>query len=200
LKWIINGGILNAQENIKRLKDGDIGGLEYLVRTYQVRAIRSAFLITQDAEMAEDIVQETFLKLYQRINQFDDSRPFEPYLIKSVINAALKSMRRSGKNVSFESNLSLVERIFDKAESVETQVEIEELNQSLYSALSQLSPRQRAVIVQRYYLGMSEEEMSQSLDVAQGTIKWHLHAARTRLKTLLAQKGGDNEAFTSRAD
>ena len=48
-----------------------------------------------------------------------------------------------------------------------------------------LPPRQRAVAVQRYYLEMSETEMSEALNVTPGTVKWLLHAARTRLRTLL---------------
>jgi RNA polymerase sigma-70 factor (ECF subfamily) len=53
------------------------------------------------------------------------------------------------------------------------------------AALSRLPPRQRAAIVQRYYLELSEQEMAQALDAPQGTVKWLLHAARLRLRELL---------------
>ena len=51
------------------------------------------------------------------------------------------------------------------------------------------SPRQRVAIVQRYYLEMSEKEMTQALDIAPGTVKWLLNAARSRLRTLLNSEG-----------
>jgi RNA polymerase sigma-70 factor (ECF subfamily) len=65
-----------------------------------------------------------------------------------------------------------------------------ELARQVNAALQQLSPRQRLAIIQRYYLEMSEAEMSQEMGVAPGTIKWLLNAARQRLRALLASQGG----------
>ena len=56
--------------------------------------------------------------------------------------------------------------------------------------MQKLSPRQRAVIVQRYFLGMSESEMAQESDAAAGTIKWLLNAARERMRGLLERSDG----------
>ena len=80
------GETLDDDEAIRRMKGGDIGGLEILVRRYQVRAVRTAFLVTQDEPLAEDVVQDAFIHLHQRIHHFDDRRPLEPYLMRSVIN------------------------------------------------------------------------------------------------------------------
>lgn len=63
---------------IIRLKRRDIGGLEILVRRYQVRAVRAAYLITGDQSEAEDIVQMAFLQVSAKINQYDQGLPFEP--------------------------------------------------------------------------------------------------------------------------
>ena len=62
---------MEEQEAIARLKRGDVGGLEVLVRGHQVRAVRTVFLITRDRALAEDIVQAAFLRAYERIGQFD---------------------------------------------------------------------------------------------------------------------------------
>ncbi|MGB7872888.1 MAG: sigma factor-like helix-turn-helix DNA-binding protein [Anaerolineales bacterium] len=67
-------------------------------------------------------------------------------------------------------------------------MEFAQLAGEIIRSLSKLSPRQRAVIVQRYYLEMSEQEMAQALEVAPGTIKWLLHAARARLRDLLGSE------------
>ncbi|MEO8609830.1 MAG: sigma factor [Chloroflexota bacterium] len=66
---------MNENQAIKRLKRGDINGLETLVRQHQVRAVRTAYLITQDRALAEDVVQAAFVRAYQHIDQFDVSRP-----------------------------------------------------------------------------------------------------------------------------
>ena len=58
----------------------------------------------------------------------------------------------------------------------------------ILAALDQLSARQRAAIVQRYYLEMSEKEMAEQLQAPPGTVKWLLNAARARLRTLLSER------------
>ena len=171
---------------------GDLGGLETLMERYQVKAARAAFLITHDKAMAQDVVQETFIRIHHRIHQFDQSQPFEPYLIRSVINASLNAVRGDKRLASLDDENEL-ENLLDRAASVESQVEFAQLQHEILDALSKLSPRQRAVIVQRYYLDMSEREMALTLDAAPGTVKWLLNAARERLRHLLGQKGGSHE-------
>ncbi len=184
---------MDDTQAIRRLKRGDRGGLEILMQQYQVRAARAAFLITHDESVAQDVVQETFIRICERIRQFDESRPFEPYLIRSVIHAALNAVRGSDKFTSLDDESGEIENLLDRAASVESQVESTQLQHEILNALSKLSPRQRAVIVQRYYLEMSEQEMSLALDAAPGTVKWLLNAARERLRHLLGQKGETDE-------
>lgn len=170
---------------VRRMKDGAMDGLEHLVMRYQVKAVRTAFMIVQDEAAAEDVVQETFLTLYRSIHRFDEKRPFEPYLMRSIVHAALNVARRAEKSTSLEANPARFENLLAQAAQVESQIEFNQHQAEILTALSQLPPRQRAVIVQRYYLEMSEQEMSAALDAPPGTIKWLLNAARTRLRTLL---------------
>ena len=174
---------------IRRLKDGDIGGLEYLVVRYQAKAVRTAFLIVHDEQLAQDIAQDAFLCIYKRIHQFDESRPFEPYLLRSVVNAALNATQKAARHISFEIDPEGVESLLSQAASVESEVEYIQLKQRLVSALSRLAPRQRAAIIQRYYLDMSEKEIALALDAPPGTVKWLLNAARTKLRELLGAEG-----------
>lgn len=177
-----------ARKAVQRLRRGDIGGLETIVQQYQVRAVRTAFLILQDEAAAQDVVQETFIRIYLRIHQFDETQSFEPYLLKSVANAALNAARRVSKSVSLDGDLSQIEYLLGGSDSPEVQIEENQRSQQILLALSRLSPKQRLVIVQRYYLEMSEKEMSDNLKAAPGTIKWHLNAARARLRDLLRRE------------
>jgi RNA polymerase sigma-70 factor, ECF subfamily len=170
---------------IRRLKSGDMTGLEDLVARYQVQAVRAAFMITGDAAAAEDIVQDTFLRITQRIRQYDEARPFAPYLLRCVINAALNTQRQAKHTSSLDGDPAYFERLLSQAASIEALVEYQQRQQEILEALWRLSPRHRAAVVQRYYLGMSEQEMAQTLRVAPGTVKWLLNAARARLKELL---------------
>lgn len=176
---------------VRRLKQGDIGGLEVLVMRYQAKAIRAAFLIVRNEQSAEDIAQETFLRVFERIRRFDENRPFGPYFLRSVVNAALDAAQQSSKRDSLEGGIESVEGLLEHAITVEAQVEFKALKRDIHSALEKLSPRQRAVVVQRYYLEMSEKEMAENLNAAPGTVKWMLNAARERLRGLLGKRSAE---------
>ena len=175
---------MDEQQAIQLLKAKDISGLEFLVMRYQVKAVRTAYLITRDIGLAEDVVQDAFLQAYRSINGFDTARPFEPWFMRSVVNASVKVIQRSAKQVEVGDD---AENLFSElTESVESQVESSEVQNQIWGAMQKLSPRQRAVIVQRYFLEMSEKEMAVESGAAVGTIKWLLNAARERLRGLMA--------------
>jgi RNA polymerase sigma-70 factor (ECF subfamily) len=178
---------MDDSQAIRRLKSGDIGGLEVLVARYQRKAVQTAYLITHDEQLAEDVVQETFVRLYQRIRYFDEARPFAPYLLRSVANAALNACEKTARWVQLGAGTDVqqVAGLLTEAVSVEEQAEYARLKREIALALALLPPRQRTVIVQRYYLGMTEKEMAESLPAAPGTVKWLLNAARERLRGLL---------------
>jgi RNA polymerase sigma-70 factor (ECF subfamily) len=175
---------------IRRLKSGDIGGLEILVSLYQVRAVRTAFLITRDPAQAEEAVQEAFLQIYRSIRHFDEQRSFAAWFMRSVGNAALKLAQKSARRAPGGSapDDSWWESLASEAEPVERQIENSEFQNLLWESMQNLSPRQRLALVQRYYLDMSEKEIAVELKAAPGTVKWLLHAARKNLRALLSER------------
>ncbi len=175
---------MEEREAIAQLKRGDVGGLEPLVRKYQVQAVRTAYLITRDRALAEDIVQAAFLRAYERIGQFDAGRPFGPWFLRSVTNDAVKSITRGKRQVSLETG-ALADLLADSNPGPAQVAEAADLRQTVWDALGKLPPAQRAAIVLRYYLGLSEAEMVEQLACPPGTVKWRLHAARKRLRRLL---------------
>lgn len=172
---------------VRRLKSGDINGLDFLISKYQVKAVRTAYLVTRNKPMAEDVVQDAFVHFYERVRQFDECRIFEPYFMVSVMNAALNVALREKRILPLpqEADEADFETILSRSLSVESEVERSQLKVEMLDLLSRLSPRQRVVVVQRYYLEMSEKEMCEVSRTAPGTIKWLLNAARTRLRGLL---------------
>lgn len=172
---------------IQRLQAGDIGSLEILVNRYQAKAIRTAYLITQDKALARDVVQATFIRVYKSIHRLDATRPFAPYFFRSVANAAVRASKKSQRSISldnFHEETGYLDALISTAENPENLLEQQELREKIETMLQQLSPEQRAVIVLKYYLGYSEQEMAQSLNTATGTIKSRLYKARQHLKRL----------------
>jgi RNA polymerase sigma-70 factor (ECF subfamily) len=179
---------MNDIEAVRRLRRGDITGLESLVQRYQVQAVRAAFFVTQDAALAEDVVQDTFLHLYRGAAGFDETRPLAPYLMRAVLNRALNAVRSRSKTSSLDGDPTALEQLLTQNRSIENEVELAEQGQAVLEALAQLPPRQRAAIVQRYYFDWSEREMADAMQIPAGTIKWLLHSARTRLRELLGSE------------
>lgn len=190
---------VDEKQAIQRLKRGDIGGLEFLVSRYQWKAVRAAYLITRDLALAEDVVQECFVQAYRAIHRFDAARPFEPWFMRSVVNAAVKIMQKSARQVPLsgtsqvgeDADESVFAELISTVESVEAQIESREVQDQIWNAMQKLSPRQRAVIVQRYFLEMSESEMAEESGTAIGTVKWMLNAARERLRGLLSERSDE---------
>lgn len=185
-----DGDGMEESEAIAQLKAGNISALRVLVGKYQVQAVQAAVLITQERGAAEDIVQNAFLRCYERIGQFDSTRPFRPWFLRIVINDALKAAAGQKRSLSLDtqdetSYQKLVERLEATPHEPEDLVQRNELRRAIRDAFSRLSPRQRAAIILRYYLGLSEQEISGEMSCAPGTVKWHLNAARARLRSLL---------------
>ena len=181
---------MDEQRAIQQLKNREICGLEFLVYKYQGKAVRTAYLITRDVGLAEDIVQDCFIQAYRSIQRFDDTRPFEPWFLRSVVNASVKIMQKSARQIEMgnEADEARFGELISRVESIEEQMTSTEIQSQVWDAMEKLSPRQRAVIVQRYFLEMSEKEMAAESGAAMGTIKWLLNAARQRLRTLLAER------------
>ncbi len=180
---------MEESQAIARLKQGDIGGLEALVRRYQVQAVRIAYLVVRDRALAEDIVQSAFLRVYEHIGQFDAQRPFAPWFLRAIVNDAVKAATRRERQVTLEGETddetSLDNLLADPAPDPDDLAEASETRRAIWEAMGKLAPHQRAVLVMRYYLDMSEAEMVEKLSSPSGTIKWWLHSARERLRKLL---------------
>ena len=175
---------------ISRIKQGDLSGLEILVHRYQVRAVHAAYLILYDRVLAEDIAQTAFVKVAEHIHQFDEQRTFGPWFFRIVVNDALKAAKRQRRSVSLDepsklSTLKLAAWLTDPTPAPGQLVEEQEMRQQILRAVESLTPEQRAVVVMRYFLDMSEADMSNQLKRPLSTIKWWLRDARKHLRHLI---------------
>ena len=181
------GRRMEEREAIGRLKRGDIGGLETLVRLHHARALGAAYLVVRDRALAEDVAQEAFVRAHEKIHRFDDERPFGPWFMRLVLNDAIKaaSRRRRAVPLGVGGAEDVLERLADPGAGPHEEAEAAEARRRVWRAMEELPPAQRAAIVQRYYLGMSEAEMAEEAGSPRGTVKKRLHSARGRLAKLL---------------
>lgn len=157
---------MREEEAVARAKRGDMAGLEALVRAHQLRAVRTAYLIVGDRSLAEDIVQQAFLRAYQRIDQFDASRPFAPWFLRIVANDALKAVERGRRTVSLDASdeaagvAALADLLADLAAGPAERLEEAERAEAVWRAVQRLPAAQRAAVVLHYYAGLSTAEVA----------------------------------------
>lgn len=182
---------ITEDQAIARLKQGDLSGMEVIVRCYQVKAVHAAILIVHDRGLAEEIAANAFFQAAQKINQFDDRRPFGPWFLRSVINAALHEVTRQKRIVSLEENseseIGAMEWLIDPGLCPEGLVENDALYETVWQALDQLPSHQRAAIVMHYMQDQSETEITAAFHRPLTTIKWWLYDARERLRRTLGK-------------
>lgn len=176
---------LDEDAAIARLKNGDIDALEVLVRLYQVSALDAAYLITRQRQMAEDIAQSAFVRAYERIHQFDSARPFRPWFLRIVINSSLTALRRTNRDVSLDPEGDEEAKLPSLESGVEEVFAAVETREQVLAVLNALSPTQRAAIVMKYYLDLSDAEVAERLEIPASTVRRRLHYAREKLRRLL---------------
>jgi RNA polymerase sigma-70 factor (ECF subfamily) len=195
---------LDERTAINQMQRGDIRGLDALMRAYQVQAIRAAYLITHDLPLAEDIVQSAFIRAYERIEQYDTSRPFGPWFMRSVVNSAVTAVVRRKRHVPFVDAGSVEAFASDEFADPESGPEARmlgaETRAEVWKAVDSLPPAQRAAIVLRYYLELPEAEAAERLGIPPGTVKSRLSTARGRLRAVFGSQDSteqDYEAVSS---
>ena len=184
---------------VERLRNGDIAGLETLVLRYRVRAMRAAYQVTRDMAGAEDVVSATFLRFFERVDQFDSGQPFWPWFSRMVVNDATSRVRRESKSVSLDSRRPgsderIGDSMVDESAGPQESAETAEVRGRINTALSQLSEAQRAAIVMKYYMGLRDSEIASELGKSSGTVKRNLHNGRERLRILLNEVRSNSKA------
>jgi RNA polymerase sigma-70 factor (ECF subfamily) len=188
---------MDERNAITGLQQGDIDALEPLVRKYQQRAVRAAYLIIHDHAQAEDIVQHAFIRAFERIEQLRRERPFGPWFLQSVVNDALKAASRANRQFSLDKGQPaewFALHAADPALGPEELIAGIETQEELWSALGALSAAQRSAIVLRYFLDLPESEAAERTGTRPGTHKWRLHAARLRLRQILGDAAAHDAA------
>jgi len=167
---------------IERWRAGDRDAFEEVVNRYGLQLLRTARLIPRDEALAEDAIQETFIKAWQRIGSLRDEDP-GPWLTRIAMNESISTYRRRHR---FQ---ALTER-FGRLGSSKPEVS-SEARLDLAHALDQLTAEQRAALALHYYQDLSVEDTARMLKVPVDTAKSRLKTALRRLRELT----GSAEAF-----
>lgn len=167
---------------IEAARRGDAGSWEQIVQAYQQPIFRLAYLLLSDADDAEDVAQETFLRAYYALERFDSARPLRPWLMRITTNLCHNWRRSVGRYLAV---LQHVLRSESMANSAIQQAEKNIESEMLWKAVRRLRLEDQQVIYLRYFLECSEMEAAEVLGVAHGTVKSRQHRALARLRVVL---------------
>ena len=160
-------------------RQGDGAAWEDLVGEHQQPVFRLAYLLLGDPDEAQDVAQETFIRAYRAMHRFDAQRPLRPWLLRIAANLAYNRQR------SLRRYLAALMRLAQ--DQPHTSPAHESGERLLGEAVGRLKWQHREAIYLRYFLGMSEAEMTDALEVAPGTVKSRLHRALDSLRKLIEQ-------------
>jgi len=173
---------VSEPELVQRARQGDQAAWERLVHLHQEPAFRLAYLLLGDADEADDVAQETFIRAFRALDSFDTSRPLRPWLLRITTNLAYNQRRGVGRY------LAAVRRIFaaEPQPAPHTDAEHDHWEaQALWQAVRRLNRADQEIIYLHYFLELSVAETAEALDVALGTVKSRRHRALGRLRALV---------------
>ena len=173
---------------VRRCLTGDEQAYRELIERYQRQVYSVALRMVRRPEDAEDVTQETFVRMFRALSRYDPTRPFAAWLFTIASRLCIDHIRR--RKVS---PISLTQRERDSNEEYEIEVEDPGLRPDEVAAhaeesrraealIDSLPPHYRIVVVLRHVEDLSYEEIAESLHLPLGTVKARIHRARALLK------------------
>lgn len=139
---------------------------------------------------AEELTQDVFVRVYQRLSQFRGEAQFRSWLYRIAYNAALDHRSRLSFKATYQSAEVLAMTPSETRESNPFQLTVDAAQRSaIRRAMDRLPDLYRSALHLHYWMGLTVAEVSETLSVPEGTVKSYLHRARARLSTLLRQQG-----------
>jgi RNA polymerase sigma-70 factor (ECF subfamily) len=168
---------MNDSILIDKIKKGDMGAYEALVKKYMKKAYNVALYYTKNPTDAWDVSQQGFINAWKGIKRFNSDRPFFPWLYVIIKNEALTRFKKENREEGNKIRGLPLKNIDSPEESLEKKEKIRKLQK----ALLKLDKEKQEIIYLRHYACMSYKEISEVLGLPEGTIMSRLYYARKAL-------------------
>lgn len=177
---------------VEDARRGDRDAFGELVLRYEQRLIRVILRFVRDDELARDLAQETFLRVYERLAQFDPSRRFGPWLFRIGVNLTLDHLRKRKRRGRFA---LFSESPASKQPDPPTPDprSHRDLSQEVQAVLEQLPEKYRSVLVLRDLENFSTSEIAAILNRKEATIRWRLAEARDRFQKIWSKRQNEQD-------
>ena len=173
-------------ELIYRARQGDPLAWQTLVRRHQEHVFRLAYLTLRDAAEAEDMAQETFLRAFLALDDFELGRPLRPWLTRIAVNLSRNRRRSLGRYLKHLRRAFAREPEPERVDArLENKLQARWQAAILREAVRQLTLPKQEVLYLRFFLAMPEADMAEALGVPPGTVKSRLHRAISDLRKII---------------
>ncbi|WP_048601019.1 RNA polymerase sigma factor SigW [Rubeoparvulum massiliense] len=175
---------------IQSAKDGDQVAFKELVEIYKDKVFQLAYRMLNNRHDAEDIGQETFLRVYANLSRYDGEHKVSTWIYRIATNLCIDRLRKKKPSVHLdasqgEEGLDWYSRLVSNERTPEQQTLTTELQGMVQEAISQLPDKYRMVIILRYIDDLSLQEISDVLNLPVSTIKTRIHRGREALRKKL---------------
>jgi len=178
------------------LKTKDLSNFKALIRRYQNRVYSAAYRILGNAEEAEEVVQDTFVKVHQNLDKFKNQACFSSWLFRITHNLCMDIMRTKQRRNGFlllsfdpqsgeEDSPTKIGDLPDEMPNPAQQLDSEEQGQVIAESITKLPDYQRTVLVLHDLEGFSYQEIADITGASIGTVRSRLHYGRIKLRELL---------------
>ena len=179
------------EDAIRQCLNGDSRGIEILAQRYQTTALRLAYLLVGNADTAQDIIQESFIRAYHHLDQFHNNQPFAPWFYRIIMNTARQYLRtpqyQRERSLPLWFEAGNDQNATDLLSQPELAAEQAEVHDTMLKAMDSLTMKQREVILLHYYLGYSDQESAMLLGCSQNTVRQRLFAGRKALESIISK-------------
>jgi len=193
---------LSDRDVVARAAQGHERAYRELIGRYERPVFSLIYRLVRDRELAEDLAQETFIKVLNAIDRYDASYKFSSWIFKIANNTAIDSLRKKTLDTVSLDGSPHARSVAEAAEgwsptavardeNPQEYVERLELGSALDRALAELRPEYRTAIVLWHMEDRPYEEIADIMDVPLGTVKTYIHRARKELRERLAQEAED---------
>lgn len=180
---------------MQRIKMGDIGAFDVLVRRWEHKLLNLIHRIIGDPETSRDIRQEVFLRVYQAAKRYRSESQFSTWLYRIAINCSISELRKMKRRRTIPLTMpyqyengeqqSLDDVLADPNPQPDESMQQDEIARYIQSALQRLPEEQRVVVILRHYEGLKFQQIASILDCPLGTVKSRMRNGLEKLRVIL---------------
>jgi RNA polymerase sigma-70 factor (ECF subfamily) len=174
--------LIREDELLDRCKRGERDAFGPIVRTYEGRIYAYAATMVRDGEEAKDLTQETFIRAYTRLHQFELGRPFLPWLMSIARSRCIDSIRARRSRTQYEVHGGeMLSNRPDPATGTGAIMDDEDRRSMVWQALSRLRPQEREILTLKDISELKYDEVARILGIPRGTVASRVFMARRAL-------------------